>query len=136
MPEDNGGGSTRGLLHGYIREHLFMTAREHADLVAGFVIFAEREGYRLGKVFTEKVETAPEAFGALVQAVQQDKAAAVAVPSLHHLGVLGYPTALRDDLERSTGVQVVVTGQAHIPRGGRAGAPQPAPASRTTPGRG
>jgi hypothetical protein len=111
MPEDGGGGA-RGLLHGYIREHLFMTAREHADLVAGFVVFAEREGYNLGKVFTEKVETVPAAFGALVQAVQDDKAAAVAVPSLHHFGVLGHPTALRDDLERSTGVQVVVTGQA------------------------
>jgi hypothetical protein len=100
------------VLHGYIREHLFMTAREHADLVARFVVYAEREGYSLGKVFTEKVETVPEAFGALVQAVMDDQAAAVVVPSLHHFGVLGSPSALRDELERSTGVQVVITGQA------------------------
>jgi hypothetical protein len=41
-----------------------------------------------------------------------DQAAAVVVPSLNRFGALGYPTALRDELERSTGVQVVITGQA------------------------
>jgi hypothetical protein len=42
------------VLHGYIREHLFMTAREHADLVARFVVYAKREGYSLGKVFQRR----------------------------------------------------------------------------------
>ena len=97
-------------MHGYIREHLFMTPREHADLVARFVAFAEREGYKLGKVFTEKVETVPDAFGALVDAVLFDVAEAVAVPSLHHFAILGHPIALRDELERATGVRVVVIG--------------------------
>jgi hypothetical protein len=76
------------------------------------VVFAEREGYQLGRVYTEKVETVPEAFGALVQAVLEDKAAAVAVPSLHHFAVLGNPVALRDELQRVTGVPVLIAGYA------------------------
>lgn len=96
-------------MHGYIREHLFMTASEHADLIAQFIVFARREGFQLGKVFTEKVETVPEAFASLVRAVLDDRAAAVAVPTLHHLAGIGYPIAIRADLERATGVSVLVT---------------------------
>jgi hypothetical protein len=108
VSEGNGGGGSR-VMHGYIREHLFMTPSEHADLVTRFVVFAEREGYTLGKVFTERVETVPEAFGALVQAVIDDKVAAVAVPNLHHLGVVGPPIATRDQLERAVGVPVLIS---------------------------
>jgi hypothetical protein len=109
MPEDNGGGGAR-VMHGYIREHILMTPREHADLVARFVAYAEREGYQLGKVYTEKVESVPEAFAALVQAVLDDRAVAVAVPSIRHFDVLRLPQWIRADLERAIGAPVVETG--------------------------
>jgi len=47
------------LIHGYLREHLFMGAREKADIRARMQRTADRLGYRLGKVFEEKVETMP-----------------------------------------------------------------------------
>jgi hypothetical protein len=99
----------RPLLHCYFREHLFMTTREAADIRARFVVFAEREGYRLGKIFTERTERSPEALSALVEAMLDDKASAVAVPSLLHLAVHGPPIAVRDELERATGAPVLLS---------------------------
>ncbi len=96
------------VLHAYVREHLFMSPREHADLVVKMAKLAQQEGYRLGKVFTEKLETAPTAFQALIGAVLDDKATAVMVPTLHHFGVLGYPTTIRDHVQGSTGARVLV----------------------------
>lgn len=96
------------VLHAYVREHLFMSPREHADLVVKMAKLAQQEGYRLGKVFTEKLETAPTAFQALIDAVLDDKATAVMVPTLHHFGVLGYPTTIRDHVQGSTGARVLV----------------------------
>lgn len=101
---------SNGVLHGYIREHLFMTPNEHADLVARIVALAEREGYTLGRVYTEKLETIPDAFHALMQAVVDDNAAAVAVPTLHHLAVFGPPAEIRDHLVQAVGVPVVLSG--------------------------
>lgn len=98
------------VLHAYVRQHLFMEPSEHADLVARFVALAEREGFTLGKVFTEKPETVPAAFTALVRAVVDDEAAAVAVPSLHHFAVMGPPDSVKNSLERVVGVPVLVSG--------------------------
>jgi hypothetical protein len=51
-----GAAGERPVLHCYFREHLFMTTREAADIRARFVVFAERQGYQLGKIFTERAE--------------------------------------------------------------------------------
>jgi hypothetical protein len=87
------------VLHGYFREHLLMTPTEKADIRAGFETFAKRNDYRLGKIFMERVESAPDALSALVAAVLDDKAAAVAVPSLAHFSGLGHPVAVHKQLE-------------------------------------
>jgi hypothetical protein len=87
------------VLHGYFREHLLMTPAEKADIRAGFEAFANRNHYQLGKIFMEQVESAPDALRALVTAVLDDKAAAVAVPSLAHFSVFGHPIAIRKELE-------------------------------------
>ncbi|GAB2665114.1 hypothetical protein [Kribbella swartbergensis] len=87
------------VLHGYFREHLLMTPVEKAEIRAGFAEFAERNHYRLGKIFMERVGSTPKAFRALVTAVLDDKAAAVAVPSLAHFSVLGHPIAIQKHLE-------------------------------------
>jgi hypothetical protein len=97
------------LVHGCYREHLFMEAREKADIRARFSAYAEREGYRLGKIFEEKVDSVPAAFGELVNALVTDKAVAVLVPNLGHFAVLGQPTHVRDDLESALQLAVLVS---------------------------
>ncbi|MFI7060325.1 hypothetical protein ACIBL3_05025 [Kribbella sp. NPDC050124] len=87
------------VMHGYFREYLLMTATEKAEIRAGFEAFAEKNDYRLGKIFMERVETAPDALRALVTAVLDDKAAAIAVPSLVHFSVFGHPIAIQKQLE-------------------------------------
>jgi hypothetical protein len=104
-----GAAGERPVLHCYFREHLFMTTREAADIRARFVVFAERQGYQLGKIFTERSERSPDALSALVEAMLDDKASAVAVPSLLHLAVHGPPVAFRDELERAIGAPVLIS---------------------------
>lgn len=100
------------LLHCYIREHVFMTPREAADIRTRFAVFAEREGFQLGRIYTERPDTVPAAFRALVVAAAEPGITAVAVPSLRHLAVVGEPNAIKDHLERVTGVQVLFAGNA------------------------
>jgi hypothetical protein len=97
------------LVHAYYREHLFMEAREKADIRARFTVYAEREGYRLGKIFEEKVESVPAAFGDLVDALVTDGAVAVLVPNLGHFAVLGHPIHIRNDLESALQLAVLVS---------------------------
>ncbi|MFG1812519.1 hypothetical protein ACGFIF_02045 [Kribbella sp. NPDC049174] len=103
------GTDERQVAHGYYREHLFMEAREKADIRARFSTHAEREGYKLGKIFEEKVESVPAAFRDLVDAVLADHARAVVVPSLTHFAVLGHPIRVRDDIESALHVAVLVS---------------------------
>lgn len=104
--------TTAPTLHCYIREHVFMTPREAADIRRRFAAFAEREGYRLGRIYTERPDTVPAAFRALVIAAAEPDITAVAVPSLRHLAVVGEPNSIKDHLERVTGVQVLFAGNA------------------------
>ncbi|MEV0284366.1 hypothetical protein AB0H36_09645 [Kribbella sp. NPDC050820] len=97
------------VLHGYFREHLLMTAAEKAEIRAGFAAFAKKNDYRLGKIFMERVETAPDALSALVTAALDDKAAAIAVPSLAHFSVFGHPIAIQKQLEAALHTPVLCT---------------------------
>lgn len=85
-----------------------MTPTEHANLIARLVAAAELEGFVLGKVFTERVETVPEAFSALVRAVLDDEATGIVVPNLHHLSAVGSPAAVRAELQRAVGTPVLI----------------------------
>ncbi|WP_405063233.1 hypothetical protein OG474_16800 [Kribbella sp. NBC_01505] len=95
------------VVHGYFREHMFMGHREKADLRARLDQAARQHGYRLGKVFEERVETTPAAFGALVDAAVEDSAAVI-VPGIEHLAIHGHATMIRDSLAAAIGAPVLV----------------------------
>lgn len=100
-------------MHGYIHEHLFMTPREANDIRARMAKVAAHEGWELGSIFIEKVETSPEAFETLVRILMTEtRKVFVAVPSVHHFSPLGHPIALKAELERVTGATVVLAGYA------------------------
>jgi hypothetical protein len=95
------------IMHGYFREHLFMGAREKADIRARMTTTAEHHGYLLGKVFEEKVETAPAALRALLDAAITDRAAVV-LAGLEHLAIHGDPIQLRAHLSAAIAREVFV----------------------------
>ncbi|MFC5265041.1 hypothetical protein ACFPJ1_23245 [Kribbella qitaiheensis] len=95
---------------GYVRVHLLMTAAELVGIKDQLKVFAEREGFILGRVFMEQVHTAPDAFRELIESILRDRPEAVVVPNLHHLGILGSPLQVKADVESGTGVQVLVAG--------------------------
>lgn len=100
-------GNELPVIHGYFREHIFMGAREKADIRARMAKTAARLGFVLGKVFEEKVETAPEALGALLDAAVGDHAAVV-VPGLEHLAIHGHATEMRRRLAEAVGHEVII----------------------------
>lgn len=76
-------------------------------LQAELTAFAEAEGLTLANIYTDRAETVPAAFHALVEAVRRHNAWGVVVPSLHHLGGPALPT-LKHHIEHSTGARVLV----------------------------
>jgi len=101
-------GVPRPLLFGYLRVQLLAAGTTPGAISARFDEFARAEGYSLGCVYVDQAHTAPAGFDALIQAVKQYDARAVAVPTLDHLAVLGQPPALTDFLRRATGARVLV----------------------------
>lgn len=100
--------ATRPIGVGYLREHVLMSAREVAQAKAAIVAFASAEGFTLQGIYVERLETAPAAFEALIEAANRFEAKAVLVPSLRHFAVPGAPSSMKDRVERSTGAQVLV----------------------------
>jgi hypothetical protein len=101
-------GVPRPLLFGYIRVQLLAAGTTPGAISAQFDAYAQAEGYALGCVYIDQAHTAPAGFDALIQAVKQYDARAVAVPTLDHLAVLGKPPCLSEFLRRATGAQVLV----------------------------
>ena len=99
---------TRPLLLGYIRRHLLMTDAELDDAKERLGLFAEIEGFTLGTVYVEHLETTPAAFEALVEAVNRYEVTAVVVPSMLHFALLSAPAAIKDRFEHITGARVLV----------------------------
>lgn len=85
-----------------------MSTAELARANATIVAFAKSEGFSLQGIFVERVETAPAALEALIEAAIHHEAAAVVVPSPSHLKTFEVPANLRDRLERATGARVLV----------------------------
>lgn len=82
MSEDG----TRPLLLGYIRAHAYMTADDIAAAKVDLAAFALAEGYVLGNVYVEHVDSTPAAPYALLDEVRRDNDVwAVVVPSPPHL---------------------------------------------------
>lgn len=105
------GDQTRPLALGYFRVHLLMTAAEVELTKVQLAEFARVEGFALGGVFVEQVDTAPAAFHALVEAVKRHEVGRVVVPSVQDLAVLGVSPLLKSYLERCTGARVLVAGR-------------------------
>ena len=99
---------TRPLLLGYIRAHVLMTADEIAAAKVSLAAFAMAEGFVLGTVYLDQVNTAPAAFQALVDEIRRDNDVwAVVVPTAHHLTDGGL-RAMKSDLEHHGAVHVMV----------------------------
>jgi hypothetical protein len=106
---------TRPLILGYLRQHLLMTEDELADTKERLAHFAQTEGFALGTVYIEQVDTAPAAFEALVEAANRDDITAVVVPSMFHFAVLSAPATIKLHFERLTGARVMVA-NSHRPQ--------------------
>jgi len=84
------------------------TRTELAESVKRLADYADSEGYTLGKVFTERADTAPATYHALIAATLKHGVTAVVVPNLDHLTVLGDRPTLKGYLERRTDARVLV----------------------------
>lgn len=99
---------SKPLLLGYVRKHLLMSEDELADTKERLAYFASVEGFALGTVYVENVETVPAAFEALLDAVNRYQVTAVVVPSMRHFMDLGSAASAKDHLERNSGARVLV----------------------------
>jgi hypothetical protein len=71
--------------------------------------YAEREGYVLAEVFTERQESGSSAFASLMDALYLLERPIVIVPSMCHFAHLpGLQSALKERIEQETGAVVVV----------------------------
>ncbi len=98
----------RPIALGYVRAQLMRTRTELAESVKRLADYADSEGYTLGKVFTERADTAPATYHALIAATLKHGVTAVVVPNLDHLTVLGDRPTLKGYLERRTDARVLV----------------------------
>jgi hypothetical protein len=114
------GDHTRPLLLGYVRRHLLMTDAELDDTKERLAYFAAVEGFALGAVYVEQLETLPAAFEALVEAVHRLEVTAVVIPSMLHFAILSAPAAIKDRFEHATGARVLVATAQPPQTGGRA----------------
>jgi hypothetical protein len=118
---------TRPLIPGYLRAHLLMTDYELAYMKDDLERFAEKAGYRLGRVFVERVDSVPAVFGALLELLEQDRPEAVVIPSAVHLAPLGIRAEQLHYLEAATGVRVLVVNSPLATAGGAGVAPAATP---------
>ncbi|WP_067799863.1 recombinase family protein [Actinomadura formosensis] len=86
---------------------------EIARLGRELAAYAEREGFALDEVFTEKMDRSEPAFSCLIDAIKRNDVRDIIVPSLWHFARLpGLQDAMRQHIEHETGARVwVVQGQ-------------------------
>lgn len=99
---------TPPLVLGYLRKHLLMTEDELDDIRERLAYFAREEGFAMGTVYVEEIETSPAAFEALVNAANSYEISAVVLPSMLHFAVLGAPASIKEHFEHLTGARVMV----------------------------
>ena len=91
--------TTRPTLLGYVRADALSCAEELAAATDSLVAFASAQGFTLGTVYTERDAAESAAFNALLEEVKRTEVRAVVVPTMNHLGSVGTPAAMRQDLE-------------------------------------
>ncbi|WP_329005402.1 hypothetical protein OHA18_18705 [Kribbella sp. NBC_00709] len=70
--------------------------------------FAQLEGFVMGSVYLEGPDTAPAAFEALVTSVNRYEITTVVVPEWRHLALVGDPSAVRVQFERTAGARFLL----------------------------
>lgn len=96
------------IVPGYVRAHLLMTEDEIAQTTAALQRCAEKHGYALSQVFVEELGELSAAFTAVMQVMNDERPAALVVPSVLHLAPLGLPPQLVHHLEVVTGVRMLI----------------------------
>ncbi|MDX3002674.1 hypothetical protein PWY87_13390 [Kribbella solani] len=99
---------TRPLLLGYLRRDLHLSDRQVDEQKIELGAFAVMEGFTLGTVYVEDAETAPAAYGALVESVNRYEVTAVVIPDLSHLALIGEPVVVKGRFERATGARIML----------------------------
>lgn len=94
-----------------------MTARERAGTIATLMSVATSDGFEVGKIFLEQVESAPAAYNSLVDAASAEDVVAVLMPSLRHLDGIGDPEMIATQLAVSAQVEVLVLPQPSFHQG-------------------
>jgi hypothetical protein len=112
VPPLDGRGSvtdyTRPLLLGYARRDLYLSDRHVNDLKRELGAFAQLEGFAMGSVYVEDLDTVPAAFEALVASVNRYELTAVVLPNLRHLALIGDPEEVKQQFERTTGARFLL----------------------------
>jgi hypothetical protein len=91
--------TTRPTLLGYVRADALSCAEELAAATDSLALFASTEGYTLGTVYTERDAAESAAFHALLDEAKRTDVRAVVVPTLQHLGPVGPPAGMQQQLE-------------------------------------
>lgn len=99
---------TRPLLLGYARRDLYLSDLQLDEMKVELGAFATLEGFTIGTVYVEDSEMAPAAYEALVTSVNRYEVAAVVVPDLRHLALVGDPAVVKERFERATGARIML----------------------------
>ena len=91
--------TARPTLLGYVRADALSCAEELAAATDALVAFASAGGFTLGTVYTERDTAESTAFHALLEEVKRTDVRAVVVPTMNHLGSVGTPAAMGQQLE-------------------------------------
>jgi hypothetical protein len=91
----------------YIGGHTLATDTDLVAMRTAISEFAAARGLLLLTTFVEESETAPAAFGEMVQNVWRDGVKTVIVPSVVHLAALGNPVETKAHLEHHIGGRVL-----------------------------
>jgi hypothetical protein len=92
---------------GYFREHMLMDAAEMDRARRGMVSVAKSRGLDIDAIFIEHLETAPEAFAAMIEKLQASGPKVLIIPGAHHLAGLGnHPLVVLQAL-KCGGVEVI-----------------------------
>ncbi|MFC0624265.1 recombinase family protein [Kribbella deserti] len=92
---------------GYVRTNPLTTRGEITAAKEHLAAYAVKEDLTLDRVYVDRPESQPEAYHALIEALQRRGIRLVLVPSLAHLG--GHGSPLKTHLEHYTHARILIT---------------------------
>jgi hypothetical protein len=85
-----------------------MSAREYGDIQHRLAAAAREAGHTLGTIHVEELSTDPQAFEALLAAVNDLDVRAVIIPTRFHLGRWDLKDSKYEQLRRATAVEIII----------------------------